>query len=158
MGKLMLTWGLVALAGLLRADLVPDVVSATWIRGESSAAVPGVFPAGSTVRFTNGVICAASGVGTNAPTVQDLTGLGGFLTLGGLSWTNPFPTVAVVAQVATAGTFCATLTLPAWSNLVWQPGSMVALCPVQLTLTNAAGVRVVYPGVKQLTVLRPLGP
>lgn len=164
-GTIMRAWqlgwilGSLALAGVVRAGLEPDRVSVTWVRGEASAAVPGVFLAGSTVLFTNNVACAAAAVvPTNAPTVQDLTGLGGFLTLGGVSWTNAFPTAAVVAQVTTNGSFSATLTLPVWSNLVWQPGSMVAVCPVQLTLTNGAGVRVVYSGVKQLTVVRPLGP
>ena len=146
------------LAGLVRADLPSAAVSVVWTKGEDSAGVPGLFWAGSSVPFTNCVVYAAQAVGTNAPTVQDLSGLGGFLTLGGVSWTNAFPTAPVVILTATSGTFAANLTLPAWSNLVQQAGSAVTLCPVFLTLTNTTGGRFAFPGSKVLTVARPWGP
>ena len=146
-------------AGAAAAGLVEPVAVATWTPGADSSRVAGFWPAGRAVLFSNCVVYAAAPVGTNAAAPMDLTAVGGFLTLGGVAWTNAMPTAPVVVLSATGGTFWASLSVPAWTNLVAPlPSSVVTVLPVHLTLTNAAGAQMVFHGVKALSVVRPVGP
>jgi len=152
-----LTVGLLAVC--LFADLPAASVAVTWTRWESSAAIPGVYAAGGTLTISNGTALVSAAVGTNVPAVpQDLTGLGGRIVMGGMvqNGTNITQAFAISTLTATAGTFTATLTLPAFSNIVGAADG-AALLPLQLSITNSIGGRYVYPGLKMLNIFRPLG-
>jgi hypothetical protein len=158
--KTLRTLAIVLAAGAAWADLPKNVKEVTWIPGETSASVAGLYAAGGTLTISNGIVCSAAAVGTNAPARLDLTGLGGTVTMGDLviGGTNTVRTFTTTTVTATSGTFYVALTLPAYTNILGgTEGTQSAVVPLQLSLTNAAGSRFVYPGLKMLSVFRPLG-
>lgn len=143
------------------ADLDTNTITVIWTRGEDSAAIPGVYSSHSPL-IINGRSRVAAGVGTNAATMQDLTGLGGYVVMGGLAATNaPYLVFPISVVSATGGTFTVALDIPVFTNFTAGAagyGSASLQCPLQLALTNSAGRSYVYVGIKQLTVVKPIGP
>ena len=141
------------------ADLAPETLSLIWTRGEASSNLTGAaFLTGSTIQFTNCQALVSGAVGTNTPAVaQDLTGLGGYLTVGNPTLTNTPLTVAITADVATNGTFyTAAFSLPTFAQLGGVAGYSASFS-AQLTLTNAAGSTYTYRGLKTAVATKALG-
>ncbi|MEI8164760.1 MAG: hypothetical protein WCG26_00210 [Chloroflexales bacterium] len=139
---------------MVQAELVPELLTLTWSRTDEVATVSGTYLTGSQILLTN---CIAAGVTTG--TVQNLTDLTPLIKAGNavvsLTYTG-------VVQNATAGTWCATITLPTalqlagGTNLTYStllrffespiPDATVRL---ELSLTNGT-TRYTYRGDKKL--------
>ena len=125
---------------LALADLLPDQISPSYNRGQPSLYYStNNYLGGATLLVTNAI--AYSDAAGAVP--QDLTGLGGYLTVANVKTEAVF---AITAQAATVGTFTAMISLPT---------NGYSDCGVWLTLTNAAGLSFTYLGENRLHVRKP---
>ena len=136
---------------ICRADFQPDTYSPVF-DGTSGVIVADVTPylAGSQIVLTNCAVLAHGQIGTNVSAVAlDLTGCGLSLSVGNALTSH---TYAATIQVATAGTFCATVALPpAQAPLGMQSGNFAGII---LTVTNGAQSRT-YRDEKRLPLRTP---
>ena len=100
-----------------------------------------VYLMGTTYLCQSNKVFAANGA------AQDLTGLGGFITVGAVESNIAY---AITTGVATGGVFDCQFTTPIWTAYAGE------MCGLQLTLTNASGTIVTYRGLWQLNITRGL--
>ena len=133
----------------------------TWTRGATNTTISGTYLCGSTIMLTN---CTANYTSTNV--VQDLTGLGGYVTVGN-SVTGKTAAISIVN--ASSGTFwVASITIPTAlqlvpTNITYTTTMEFYDSPVpskvvtwQLTLTNSAGQAYIYRDDKTMTTRAPM--
>ena len=126
--------------GYLFADLLLEQISPSYNRGDASSYyTTNSYLEGTYITITNCI--AYSSVGNTA--TQDLSGLGGYFTVGN---TRSSSNYTWTAQGASTGTVTATIRMPTNGLLD---------CGVWLTLTNAAGQSYTYPGEKRLYLRTP---
>ena len=142
MKKILIIIALVLLAAFMHAGLTPDTFSLSWYRTNVTAAVDtNVYLMGTTYLCQSNKVFAANGA------AQDLTGLGGFITVGAVESNIAY---AITTDVATGGVFDCQFTTPIWTAYAGE------MCGLQLTLTNASGTIVTYRGLWQLNITRGL--
>jgi hypothetical protein len=142
MKKLLIAAFIITLAAFMHAGLTPDTFSLSWYRTNVTDAVDtNVYLMGTSYLLQSNEVFSASGA------AQDLTGLGGFVTVGASESNIAY---AITADVPTGGVFDCQFTTPIWSAYAGE------MCGMQLTLTNAAGTIVTYRGLWNLNITRGL--
>ena len=112
----------ITVAAAAMADLLLEQISPSWNRGQiTSYYSTNTYLGGATIQVTNATAFSDS-VGSAA---QDLTGLGGYITVAN---TQTSAVYAVTSQIATSGTFSAVIILPT---------NGYNDCGMWLTLTNS---------------------
>lgn len=138
--KIMAIAAAVMACGFSVADLTLEQISPTYARGDQSSYYStNWYLEGAYIAITN---CIAYSSVTNE-TAQDLTGLGGYFTIGNTRVSTQF---AWTAQSASTGTVTAIIVLPT---------NGYSDCGVWLTLTNGLGQSYTYPGEKRLHLRTP---
>ena len=124
------------------AGLTPDVFSLTWSRTGVTQTVfaPTNFLMGTSYLLQSNAVQNAIG----AP--QDLTGLGGFVTVGATESNIAYS----ITIDNTNGIFDCAITTPVWKAYSGE------LCSMQLTLTNNSGTIVTFKGLQQFGIQRGL--
>ena len=124
----------------IRADLLIEQITPTWNRGQATSYLStNLFLGGASLQITNAIAYSD----TSGAARQDLTGLGGYITVAN---TQTAAVYAISSQVATSGTFCALIVLPA---------NGYSDCGLWLTLTNSAGLSYTYHGDVRLYLRTP---
>ena len=161
MNRRTITATLALLAATASAELPLETIDGlTWTRGATNTVISGTFWTGSTISMTNCTANYTNGV------PQDLTGLGGYVTVGNVATSK---TAAITVVNAASGTFwVASCTIPtaiqlvptnytyttasAFADSAW-PSTTVTW---QLTLTNNTGRTYIYRDDKTMALKSPL--
>lgn len=151
--RMMIFCAAVLVGWTVLADLVPDTITLTWSREDTTAIIYTnvTYLAGVTYRLTNCLALVSNEGGTN-PIPQDLTGLDVVVRAGDTGTNIPY---TATAQSGTNGLFDVDIMFPTWT-----PGpsrSATGIEGLQLTLTDTnTDISITYKGRKNFTVTQPL--